>query len=54
MLERNESSKRDRHHYWNEFGAQVTNVPIVHGLVAHSISELTHTRTEVCGILEEV
>lgn len=44
VLEQNESSKRDKYHYWNEFWAQVTDVPIVHGLDAHFISELIHRR----------
>lgn len=37
-LEQNESSKRHKHHYWNEFWIQAGTV--IHGLDAHFLDEL--------------
>ena len=39
-LEQNESSKKEKYHYWNEFWEQAYNVQIIHGLDAHSIAEI--------------
>ncbi len=39
-LEINESSKRSKHHYWNEFWNNTDDILIVHGLDAHSLAEI--------------
>lgn len=40
-LEQNESSKRQKHHYWPEFWKRAGNTPkIIRGLDAHAVKEL--------------
>ena len=39
-LEQNEGSKRERHHYWQEFWNNVDSNLVIHGLDAHSLAEI--------------
>ena len=40
LLEQNESSKKEKHHYWPEFWVKVKAAQIIHGLDAHSLKEI--------------
>ena len=40
LLEENEASKKEKHHYWSEFWAKVEAAQVIHGLDAHSLQEI--------------